>query len=122
VITRRAVADLASPLVGTLIALAWGTLGFALITARSLRQRGKEFRRGMWLFAAGGIFSAGGVALMFLSLSKGEVVVVSPVLATNPLFTLIMASLLLRGMERISVRIVLGAILVVGGVAVLSIR
>jgi drug/metabolite transporter (DMT)-like permease len=57
---------------------------------------------------------------MFVSLSRGEVVVVSPVLATNPLFTLIMASLLLRGVERITSRVVLGAVLVACGVALLS--
>ena len=46
--------------------------------------------------------------------------VISPVLATNPLFTLLFASIFLRGVERITPRVVLGALLVVAGVVVLS--
>lgn len=121
VLTRRSVHDLAPPLVGTLIALAWGTLGFAVLSVRAVGQGVGDFRRGALFFAAGGIFSASGVILLFQALSRGEVVVVSPVAATNPLFTLLFASLLLRGVERITRRIVLGALLVVAGVVVLSV-
>lgn len=121
VLTRHAVSDLAPPLVGSLIALFWGTVGFCFISARSLRHRGEHFRRGAVMFGAAGIFSAIGVMLMFQALSRGEVVVVSPVLATNPLFTLILAAIFLRGLERITPRIVMGALLVVAGVVVLSV-
>ena len=48
------------------------------------------------------------------------VVVVSPVLATNPLFTLILAAIFLRDIEQITPRIIVGALLVVAGVVVLS--
>ncbi|MEX2446752.1 MAG: DMT family transporter [Dehalococcoidia bacterium] len=122
VITRGSVNDEASPLVGTLIALFWGTLGFAVITLRPLlTQRVANFRRGAIFFASGGVFSAFGVILLFEALARGEVVIVSPVAATNPLFTLLFAVLLLRDVERITPRIVLGAVLVVTGVVVLSI-
>ena len=120
VLTRQAIGHLAPPLVGSLIALFWGTLGFAILSARNLGGRGDHFRRGTLFFAAGGVFSAMGVLLMFFALGRGQVVVISPVLATNPLFTLLFASIFLRGMERITPRIVLGALLVVSGVAVLS--
>jgi uncharacterized membrane protein len=106
--------------VGSFIALLWGTIGFALLSARSVRDRGSNFPRGALLFAGAGIFSAAGVMLMFQALSRGEVVVISPVLATNPLFTLIMAALMLRGVERITANVMVGALLVVAGVVVLS--
>ena len=121
VMTRHGIGSLAPPLVGSLIALFWGTLGFAILSARNLGGRGDHFRRGALFFTTGGIFSAMGVLLMFLALGRGTVVVVSPVLATNPLFTLIFAAIFLRGVERITLRIVMGALLVVAGVAVLSI-
>jgi drug/metabolite transporter (DMT)-like permease len=120
VLTRHSVSDLAPPLVGSFIALLWGTIGFGLLSARSLRDRGSNFQRGAALFAGAGIFSAVGVMLMFQALSRGEVVVIAPVLATNPLFTLIMAALMLRGVERITATVVIGALLVVVGVVVLS--
>lgn len=121
VITRQALGDLAPPLVGSVIALFWGTLGFAILSARNLGERGDHLWRGVAFFATGGVFSAMGVLLMFFALGRGQVVVISPVLATNPLFTLFFAALLLRGVERITPRIIVGALLVVAGVAVLSI-
>ncbi len=121
VITRQIIGDLAPPLTGTLISLFWGTLGFALLSARNLGSRGDHFRRGTLFFAAGGIFSAAGVLLMFNALELGQVVVIAPVLATNPLFTLVFASVFLRGVERITPRVILGALLVVSGVMVLSV-
>ena len=121
VLTRQGIGNLAPPLVGTLISLCWGTLGFALLSARNLGSRGDHFRRGALFFATGGVFSATGVLLMFYALGMGQVVVIAPVLATNPLFTLLFAAIFLRGVERITPRVILGALLVVSGVAVLSI-
>lgn len=122
VITKRSVTDVTSPLVGTFIALLWGTLGFSLLATRELvRSHRTNLARGLRLFALGGFFSAMGVLLMFFALAQGQVVVVAPVLATNPLFTLLFAFLLLRGVERITPRIVLGALLVVAGVVTLSV-
>ena len=121
VITRQVIGDLAPPLTGTAIALFWGTLGFAILSARSLGERGDHLWRGVAFFATGGVFSAMGVLLMFFALGIGQVVVISPVLATNPLFTLFFAALLLRGVEQITLRVIIGALLVVAGVAVLSI-
>lgn len=120
VIIRHSVEGVASPLVGSLIALACGTLGFAVISARSLGDSRGNLRRGAAFFAAAGIFSALGVLMMFQALGRAQVVVVSPLVATNPLFTLLFAAALLRGVEHITPRIVLGALLVVAGVAVLA--
>ncbi|MGE0227870.1 MAG: EamA family transporter [Dehalococcoidia bacterium] len=120
VLTRQGVSDLAPPLVGSFIALFWGTLGFLVISLRSLRNVRGDLRMGSLYFGAAGVFSAAGVMLMFQALSRGEVVIISPVLATNPLFTLILAAVFLRGVERITPPIVIGALLVVAGVVVLS--
>ncbi len=121
VLTRHTVSALAPPLVGAALALAWGTAGFSVFSLGSLRQRSEHFWRGARFFMLAGLFSATGVLLMFSALRRGEVVVLSPVLATNPLFTLVFAALLLRGVERITSRVVIGALLVVGGVVVLSV-
>lgn len=121
VLTRQLVGGLASPLVGSFIALAFGTFGFALLSLRSLGGRGERFWRGAAYFAGAGIFSATGVLLLFTALERGQVVVISPVVATNPLFTLVMAAVLLRGVERITARVVVGAVLVVTGVVVLTV-
>jgi len=121
VITRQSVGDLATPLVGTLIAIFWGTLGFTVLAARDFRERRPGFRRGAIFFTLAGLFSALGVVFLFQALSRGTVVIVSPVAATNSLFTMFFASMMLRGVERITWRVVLGAALVVSGVVVLSV-
>lgn len=123
VLTRSATDEI-SPVVGALIALFFGTLGFALLSARTLirnRNATGNLRRGIPFVIGGGLFSACGVLLMFLALQRGEVIAVSPVLATNPLFTLAFAIVMLRGVERVTLRIVAGALLVVGGVIILSV-
>jgi drug/metabolite transporter (DMT)-like permease len=127
VLTRQGVSSLAPPLVGTFIALFWGTLGFAALSARGLGAALREvdgparLRRGTAFFIGAGICSSLGVTLMFQALARGKVVVLSPVLATNPLFTLVFAAILLRSVERITPRHVAGTALVVAGVAVLSV-
>jgi DME family drug/metabolite transporter len=121
VLTRQGVSTLAPPLVGAFVALTWGTLGFALLSVRSVARAGKRSVRGSMFFVLAGLFSACGIMLMFQALKRGQVVIISPVLATNPLFTLLFAALLLRGVERITPRIVAGALLVVSGVVVLTV-
>ena len=120
VLTRHTVSSMAPALVGSFIALAWGTLGFSVLSVRGLASRTPNFWRGAGFFVGAGGFSAMGVLLMFQALQRGEVVVVSPVLATNPLFTLAMAAVLLRGVEQITPRVVAGTCLVVLGVLVLT--
>ena len=120
VLIRYSVEDLAPPLVGSMIALFWGTLGFVALSYRSLGERSPNFRRGALLFAGAGFFSTLGLVGMFLALDRGEVVLVSPVLATHSLSTLVLAALFLRGVERLTLRVAVGCVLVVAGVVVLS--
>lgn len=120
VLIRHSVQDLAPPLVGSMIALFWGTLGFLGLSYRSLSERSANFRRGALLFVGAGLFSTLGLVSMFLALDRGEVVLVSPVLATQSLWTLVLAALFLRGVEQLTLRVAIGAMLVVAGVIVLS--
>ena len=121
VLTRHGVSDLAPPLVGSAVALICGTLGLLPFTVRGLWRRGADFQRGALLFAGAGICSSVGVVGLFQSLQLGPVVLVAPVVSTNPLFTLLWAVLLLRNVEHISREVVIGALLVVAGVIVLTI-
>ena len=121
VLTRQGVSELAPPLIGAFIAMLWGVGGFALLAARGFTTSVPDFWRWARFVAAGGLFSAGAVLLMFQALERGQVVVVAPVLSTNPLFTLLIAAVLLRGVEQITWRVVVGTVLVVSGVVVLSV-
>jgi drug/metabolite transporter (DMT)-like permease len=119
VLIRHGVSDAASPLLGSLLALTVGTIGFTGLAARQLGEASTNVRRGAWLFAIAGFFSTLGVVFQFQALDHGDVVLVAPVSNTNPLFTLLIASVLLRGIENLTPQVVAGAALVVAGVAVL---
>ncbi len=121
VLARHGVSDFQAPLVGTTIALGFASIGFILILVRNLEsQSSSDFRRGSLFFGVAGIFSAVGVSSMFVALENADVVVVSPVSSTNPLFTLLFAAILLRDLERFNIRILMGSMLVVLGVVVIS--
>jgi drug/metabolite transporter (DMT)-like permease len=121
VVAREGVSEFDAPLVGTAIALAFGTAGFVLIALRNLSAPISDFRRGALFFGAAGIFSATGVSGMFLAVERAEVVIVAPISSTHPLFTLLFAAIFLRNLERITPRTVLGGALVVAGVVLITV-
>jgi drug/metabolite transporter, DME family len=120
VVAREGVQELEAPLVGTTIALIFATLGFIPLAWRSLSTPVTDFWRGALFFAGAGIFSATGVASLFLAIERAEVVVVSPISSTHPLFTLLLAAILLRDLERITWRILAGGVLVFAGIVLIT--
>lgn len=66
-------------------------------------------------FLLAGIFETLGILLVMLALSVGQVVIVSPIVATSPLWILLGTWFFLQGIERLTLRTILGALAVVGG-------
>jgi DME family drug/metabolite transporter len=121
VVAKQGVKELDAPLLGTTIALIVATLGFIPLALRSLDTPPADFRRGALFFAGAGIFSATGVASLFLAIQRADVVVVSPISSTYPLFTLLIAAFLLRDLERVTLRLVVGGLLVFAGVVLITV-
>ncbi|MFW6376940.1 MAG: EamA family transporter [archaeon] len=76
-------------------------------------------RRTYGYFALSGTLTAVALLALFAALRLGRVVVVDPLAATAPLFTALFAAFLLRDLERVTTRVVLGAALIVIGVALI---
>jgi drug/metabolite transporter, DME family len=76
-------------------------------------------RRSLLYFVVGGIAENAGVLLLLVALGLGEVSVVIPLSATVPLFVLLLAFVFPSGVEKLSWRLVVGAVLVVVGVVLL---
>jgi drug/metabolite transporter (DMT)-like permease len=89
-----------------------------LIAARAGGAPSTSDRRATPWFVATGMLNGGSVFLMYVALARGQVSLVSPIVATYPLFTLALSMLLLPH-ERVTPRVALGAALTVAGVAVL---
>ena len=89
-----------------------------LVVARAGGAPKVTDRRAVPWFVATGFFNGSSLFLMYVALSKGQVSMVSPIVATYPLFTLALSILVLR-QDRVTPRLAAGAVLTVAGVAML---
>lgn len=97
----------------TSAAVMWGT------DAAVSRLQGRRITRtGMLWFMAVGTLNGGAVLLMYYALNIGSVSVVSPIVATYPLFTMVFSAIFLKT-ELLTLRAVAGVMLAVCGVAVI---
>jgi uncharacterized membrane protein len=62
-----------------------------------------------WFFA-GGLANTAATLSVFYALSLGEVVVVEPLVSSNPVISLVLSALFLKDLETITPRVVLGAL------------
>ena len=67
-----------------------------------------------WLFGAAAV-NTGAIFSVFSALNVGKLVRVEPLIACNPLLTILLVGIFLRQVERVSARIVLGAVFTVMG-------
>ena len=78
-------------------------------------------RRAMIPFVIAGTFETLGILLVIIALSVGNVVVVSPIVATSPLWIVFGSWLFLRDIERLTLRTIVGALCVVTGTIAISV-
>jgi len=71
-------------------------------------------RSSAWLFG-GAIINSGAILSFFSALNVGSVVRVEPLVACNPLLTILWASIFLRQFETLSWRVLVGALVTVSG-------
>jgi drug/metabolite transporter (DMT)-like permease len=114
---------LPDPFVGTAVSTAT-SLALLLIFLLATRKMNlvRIERESLPFFGTGAIVSAMAQLLNFMALSRGEVSVMVPLLNTTPLFTVLFSSLFLREVEKVTLRIVLGAALMVAGVVIITRR
>jgi len=121
VLTRQGLTDLTSPLTGTAVSLLAGTLVMGMIVGRRLESNLIKKKASVFFFLLAGLASGSGAIATYFALSTTPVVIVSPIQNTYTLFSLLFAHLFLSRLERISFRLVIGSIFVVGGVALITI-
>lgn len=72
-------------------------------------------------FAASGTVTAVALLSLYAALQRGTVVIVDPISATAPLFTTVFAGVFLSDLERVTRGVIVGAALVVAGVAIITV-
>ena len=123
VIIRKLGLSHAGPLFGSAVNITTALIAFtAFLFASGNRQVLVWHGRGLVYFVGAGIAENLSVFLVLVALSLGEVSVVSPLAGTAPLFVLPFTTLFLKGVERLTGRIVFGALLIVLGVFLLTFK
>jgi len=120
VLTKAGLALWANPYAAGLIGYTVSA-AVILVAARAGGPRRPTDRRATPWFVATGALNGGSLFMMYTALAKGQVSMVSPIVATYPLFTLGLSALLLRR-ERPTGRMIGGVALTVAGVVMLAVR
>ncbi len=76
--------------------------------------------KGILHFTVSGFFEALGALLSLIALGSGRVVIVSPIVATTPLWNLLITAVFLKGREDINARTIVGTLCVVLGTAAIA--
>jgi drug/metabolite transporter, DME family len=109
------------PILGA--AVATGTAFFVLLGVIQMRggRQALDFNRqsGGWLLGAA-LVNTGAILSVFSALNVGNVVNVEPLIACNPLLSLLWTGMFLKEFERLSARIVVGALVTVTGTVLVA--
>lgn len=117
VIGKQLTENIASPLVISSFSLLFGLLvTFVVMAPKAIKEIGQTSIKNWTTIVIAGLCSSCGVMFYFLSLSSAPVVVVTPIISIYPLITIVLAFLFLKGIETISLRTILGTILVISGI------
>ena len=113
--------DLAAPSFAAMVSTGSGLLAWLLVVAaiRPMRASVRFGRAAWWLVVSGALI---GFAILgvYQALSRGEVSLVTPINATQPLIVLLLSAFLLRDLERIRQITVVSAMAIVAGAILVS--
>ncbi|HKY09181.1 MAG TPA: DMT family transporter [Candidatus Binatia bacterium] len=104
------------PILAAAVTLVTGFVTLLLIIQCRGGKTALRFHResSRWLFGAA-VLNSGAILSFFAALNIGQIVRVEPVVASNPLLTILWSSIFLRQVETLTGRIILGALFTVAG-------
>lgn len=106
---------------GALVGSASSLVSFVAYLAASRSEGAVRFsRRSLPYFVVSGVVVSLGWLSMFNALAVGEISVVAALIGTNPLFSLLLSWLTLRGSDRLGWRVTAGCIVIVAGAAIVA--
>ena len=115
-VARHVVTHAAPAPVAATYTLFFGMLFLFIV---SLPHLGKDLQAPRWsliMMGMAGICSSFGIFFMYTALARAPVMLASPIVATYPLIAMTFTHLFLQRLERVTPRMVLGAILVAVGI------
>ncbi|MEK6838024.1 MAG: EamA family transporter [Nanoarchaeota archaeon] len=112
--------------IGAAVGLTAALFTLTVVAAASaVKEHGRikipSLGKAMPLFLAAGIINSVGLILNFEAIKLGDVTVVFPLISAHALFAWVFGFLFLRQTERISLHVVAGAVVVVAGIAMITV-
>ena len=115
VIIKWVVSGMAHPMVTVTFSLIFGALALSVFGGRDVVSSIKNNWRATGYLILSGVASTVGAMAIYIALSMAPAVMVSPLGATSPLFTLLGTYLFMRRLEKVTYHVVLGCFMVVAG-------
>jgi drug/metabolite transporter, DME family len=110
----------AETIYGAPVSIGTGLLVWSIAHAfPSVRARFRLGRDAGWLVLSGALMGTA-ILLLFLALDRGDVSLVAPLIATQPLFVFVLSALILRHLERRERSMVIAGLVVVMGTILVS--
>jgi len=94
---------------------------YLLFSGRAKRMVWPD-RRALRSFVSASLFETGGFLLFSAAFSLGQVVLIAPIMATTPMWVVLGSILLLRDLEKVTLRTVVGSCGVVAGTILLTLN
>src|SRR5918992_1358732 len=113
---KRGLLEIPDPLLAAAVTVGSAFVFFLLIVAFRGGPSALKFERRAtaWLFAAA-LVNMGAILSFFSALNLGKVVRVEPLVACNPLLTILWSVLFFRGLEQLTVRDIVCALIIITG-------
>ena len=123
VLAKKTVGIYDSPLAVTVLGMLIGMIilvpALGVFAARNPAVRTFDWKS-MGFVGVSGVTTTVAIAAQFFAVQRADVVVVAPILATFPLWTLMLSHIFISRMERITLRLTIGALLAVAGVVAVA--
>ncbi len=103
------------PLLFAAAAFAFGTAMFTPVLAYGIPKAVNASKSALALFAVSGLASGVAIVALSFAVDSGDITVVTPIVAVNPLIVLLLVRIFMERLEKVSLPLVMGCLLVVGG-------
>ena len=120
VLIKWIVTSKVNPLIAVTVSLFFGMLVLFITSGRHINESIKSSHRATGFFILSGVAMTVGSIASYSSLSLAPAVIVSPLGATSPLFAILVTYFFLRKLEKVTIPVVLGSLMVVGGGVLVS--
>jgi uncharacterized membrane protein len=109
-----------NPIVGVTLQNATVLVFFPLLTLNRRTRLVLNNKNAWSIFSIVGLFTFFAHICLFYALKLGDLVIVTPLASVSPFFVLVFAGIFMKKLERVTLKIVIGAVFIVGGTALLS--